>query len=179
LNKVEYSPREGIQGLYDNMQEQAGGMAVYPDDYSMLSIFLDKIPASFMTELLNTRGLTPEVNSLSKFVANTLDVEQRKKNETYYRERRTKGVTTGTPRGPRKYTPAEPKKQVRENETKPFGKRPERFVKYNNFNKSYRQNRNTFINTKPRFRTRIRTKFLDKKDDHAPPRSGKHKYQWS
>ena len=54
LYKVEYSVKNGIQGLYDSMQEHAGGIAVYPDDYTMLSIFLDKAPAYMLTELLNT-----------------------------------------------------------------------------------------------------------------------------
>lgn len=53
LFKVEYKIQEGIQGLYDNMQEHARGVAIYPDDYTLLSIFLDKIPQYIVTEMLN------------------------------------------------------------------------------------------------------------------------------
>jgi hypothetical protein len=84
LNKVTYSIKDGIQGLYDSMLEHAGGMAMFPDDYSMLSIFLDKIPATMLTELLNCRGLTPEVNTLPEFVANAIDIEQWSGNKAYY-----------------------------------------------------------------------------------------------
>ncbi len=93
LNKVQYIPRDGIQTMYDSMLEHAGGMAVFPDDYTMLSIFLDKIPQYMISELLNLRGLSPEVNNLSEFIASAIDIEQRKKNENYYMDRRTTKTT--------------------------------------------------------------------------------------
>jgi len=176
LNKVEYSIKDGIQGLYDTMQEHAGGMAVYPDDYSMLSIFLDRIPPYIMTELLNTRGLTPEINSLSEFVANALDIEQRKKNEIYYRDRRTGNASTRAAGGSR----ANPdKKPVRTVEPRPIEKNTDRFNKNNNnYSKNYGQHRKPFIKTKIQDKTSPRNQ-TDPKRDQPPPRSGKHKYQWS
>jgi len=68
LNKVQYIPRDGIQTMYDSMLEHAREMAVFPDNYTMLSIFLDKIPQYMISELLNLWGLLPEVNNLSEFV---------------------------------------------------------------------------------------------------------------
>ena len=56
LNKVEYFLKEEIQGLFDLMQEYAGGMAIYPDDCTLLLIFLDKIPSYIITQLLNTNS---------------------------------------------------------------------------------------------------------------------------
>lgn len=174
LNKVEYSPKDGIQGMYDNMQEHAGGMAVYPDDYTMLSIFLDKIPSYLMTELLNTRGLTPEVNTLSEFVANALDIEQRKKNETYYRERRVKATPTRTYKNTKAND--EPKKQAPDHGTKVVERNTNRFPRNNNYSKNYAQNRKPFVKAKIQDKTNDN---VIPKNDRAPPRSGKHKYQWS
>ena len=174
LNKVEYSPKDGIQGMYDNMQEHAGGMAVYPDDYTLLSIFLDKIPSYIMTELLNTRGLTPEVNTLSEFVANALDIEQRKKNETYYRDRRVKTTPTRTYKNTKAND--EPKKQAPDHGAKIVERTPNRFTRNNNYSKNYGQNRKPFVKAKIQDKTNDN---VIPKNDRAPPRSGKHKYQWS
>jgi hypothetical protein len=163
LSRVEYSPKEGIQGLYDNMQEHAGGMAVYPDDYTMLSIFLGKIPQYMMTELLNTRGLTPEVNTLTEFVANAIDVEQRKKNEEYYKDMRNRYTTTRTPRGGSK-------SRVREMDAKPIDNKDDRPMRYNNGQngkKTYGQFR----------RGPQQAKIQDKTNDRAPQKHDKPKQQ--
>lgn len=133
LNKVEYSRKDGIQGLYDIMLEHAGGMAVFPDDYSMLSIFLDKIPTPIMSELLNRRGLTPEVNTLAEFVANAIDVEQREKNEAYYRDRRSRGTT---PRNPKESKANSTPHNQGNSSTRPLEKNTEKGPQPNNF-KSY------------------------------------------
>jgi hypothetical protein len=109
LNKVEYSAKDGIQGLYDNIQEHAGSMAMHPDNYMLLSIFINKIPSYIGLELLNTCGLTPEVNTLSEFVANVIDVEQQKKNKDYYKSKRTNSAAYVS-KGPK--TDGEPRKQV-------------------------------------------------------------------
>jgi hypothetical protein len=174
LNKVEYSPKDGIQGMYDNMQEHAGGMAVYPDDYTMLSIFLDRIPSYIMTELLNTRGLTPEVNTLSEFVANALDIEQRKKNETYYRDRRAKTAPNRAHKSTRALD--ETKNQVPDHGTKAIEKTIPRFIRSNSYPKNHSQNHKPFAKAQNQDKTNDN---VIPKDDRAPPRSGKHKYQWA
>ena len=165
LNKVEYSQKEGIQGLYDSMQEHAGGMAVYPDDYTMLAIFLGKIPPYMMTELLNTRGLTPEVNTLSEFVANAIDVEQRRRNEEYYRDMRTRGTSTRTPKGGSKA-------RIREMDAKPIDSKDDRPMRYNNG-----QNNNRTYGRSRRGPTQA--KIQDKTNDHAPQKHDKPKQQWT
>ena len=52
-----------------------------------------------MSELLNLRGLSPEVNNLSEFVVNAIDLEQRKKSKNYYMKQRiTKAVPYQDPK---------------------------------------------------------------------------------
>jgi hypothetical protein len=172
LNNVKYSQRDGIQLLHDNMMEYAGGMAVFPDDYTLLSIFLDRIPEYIMTELLNTRGLSPEVNNLSEFVAHALDIEQRKKNETYYKERRsTRGTTTRTTRGSRPYTT--PRRQT-ESETKTPERIPERNPRYEG-TRGYGQNNRGLGRPKPWAKAKIQ----DKKQDHTSHQHGKERQKWN
>ena len=186
LYKVEYSAKDGIQGLYDCMQEHAGGMAVFPDDYTLLSIFLDKIPPYMVTELLNTRGLTPEINSLSEFVGHALDIEQRKKNEQYYKDRRM-GSTPFRNRRDSK-PQQEVRKPNRNTYARPIDRKDDRppndekpkLYHFNNFNnnnssnsnnaatKSYGPNRNQFQKTKQ-----------PERRNSPAPRTGKNKYQWS
>jgi hypothetical protein len=161
LSRVEYSSKEGIQGLYDNMQEHNGGMAVYPDDYTMLSIFLRKIPPYMMTELLNTCRLTPEVNALSEFAANTIDVEQRKKNEDYYKDMRNRYTTARTPRGGSK-------SRIREMDMKPIDNKDDRPIRYNNGQKNKRTYRQTC-------RSPTQAKIQDKTNDHVPQKHDKSK----
>jgi len=169
LNKVLYIPRDGIQTLYDSMLEHAGGMAVFPDDYTMLSIFLDKIPQYMMSELLNLRGLSPEVNNLSEFVANAIDIEQRKKNEDYYIERRT---TRNNPRRDNKYTKTrEPPQNKGGNDTRSTN---DKVVTQDNVRK-YGQFRKGFTHTKPWNKAKIQ----DKKHDHAIVKHDKPKQHWS
>ena len=64
--------------------DHAHNMAVYPDDYTILQMFLLRIPEYMIEELLATIGLSPETNTLDEFVAHTKEIEQRTKNEAYY-----------------------------------------------------------------------------------------------
>jgi hypothetical protein len=146
------------------MQEHAGGMAVYPDNYTMLSIFLRKIPPYMMRELLNTCRLTPEVNTLSEFVANVIDVEQRKKNEDYYKDMRNRYTTARTPRGGLK-------SQIREMDTKPIDNKDDRPIRYNNG----QNNKRTYGQIR---RSSTQAKIQDKMNDHAPQKHDKSKQQW-
>ena len=177
LNKVAYSARDGIQGLYDSMLEHAGGMAVFPDDYSMLSIFLDKIPATMLTELLNRRGLTPEVNTLPEFVANAIDVEQRNRNETYYRERKEKGTTPRAPRAPKATSQSRGQGDDNAKRTERY---PERGTQFRG--RGYGRNRNYTDRPKTEEKAKIQDKVQDHhhslRGHHVQHRHGKEKQQW-
>jgi hypothetical protein len=173
LNKVEYSLKEGIQGLYNNMLEHTGGMAMFPDDYSILSIFLDKIPTTMMSELLNRRGLTPEFNALLEFVVNAIDIEQRGRNETYYRDRREKQTTyraardlkaQSTPRNQGNATP------------RPTGRIPERNTRFNNTG-GYGRNRNHPHCQKTTEKAKLQDKMSG--PHHASYKHGKEKQPWT
>jgi hypothetical protein len=184
LNKVEYSSKEGIQGLYDNMREHAGGMAVYPDDYSLLSIFIDRIPAFIVTELLNTRGLTPEVNTLSEFVANALDVEQRKKNETYYKDRRTGDHPIRNSRTPKVATETKTssKDVTPRRDERPFNKKFQRNYYHNRSTQQQEQRKQDRFHQQ-RLEDKPTTVSFDKpkiplNQDRPDNRTGRNKYQW-
>lgn len=62
----------------------AGNMAIYPDGYTILQMFLVGVPAPILNELLGMVGLSPETNTLDDFVAHAKEVEQRTKNKSYY-----------------------------------------------------------------------------------------------
>ncbi len=88
-------------------------MAVYPDEYTILDVYLRGIPSSIFTELLTTIGLSPEINSLEEFVAYAKEVEQRTKTEAYYRQlrmpRSEMNATKGQDKTGNKVAPAKPR----------------------------------------------------------------------
>jgi len=84
FRNARYTTEGGIQGFYDALLDHASNMAIYPDDYTILQMFLMGIPTSILNELLGTVGLSPETNTLDDFVAHAKEVEQRTKNKLYY-----------------------------------------------------------------------------------------------
>jgi len=92
FRNTRYTTKEGIQGYYNTLMDHAHNMAIYPDDYTILQIFLMGIPSSIITELLGTIGLSPETNSLEDFVAHVKEIEQRTRNKSYYMTLREKEV---------------------------------------------------------------------------------------
>ena len=155
--------------MYDSMLEHAGGMAVFPNDYTMLSIFLNKIPQYMISELLNLRGLSPEVNNLSEFVASAIDIEQRKKNENYYMDRRT---TKTTPR--RDLKSMNTRTPPHNKEENLFSRRPNDKETTQDDNKKYGRFKRGFAQTKPWDKAKIQ----DKKHDHAMAKHDKPRQQW-
>ena len=99
FRSTKYTASIGIQGIYDTLMDYAHNMAVYPDEYTILDVFLRGIPSSIFTELLMTIGLSPEINSLDEFVAYTKEVEQRTKTEAYYRQLRAPRSDMNTTKG--------------------------------------------------------------------------------
>ena len=105
-------------------------------------------------------------------MAHTLDIEQRKKNETYYKERRsTRGTTTRTTRGLRPYTT--PRRQT-ESETKTPERIPERNPRYEG-TRGYGQNNRGLGRPKPWAKAKIQ----DKKQDHTSHQHSKERQKWN
>jgi len=93
FRKAKYSSSLGVQTFYDILMDFAQNMAVYPDEYSIIEVFLDGIPKDMRTELIRIKGLSPEVNSLEDFVAFAKEYETRTKTNDYYNRRSGGGIT--------------------------------------------------------------------------------------
>jgi len=76
FRKVTYSAANGIQSFYDTLLEHAQNMSVYPDDYSILELFLTGIPPWMASKMFEDFGLSPESNTLDDFVAMAKAIEQ-------------------------------------------------------------------------------------------------------
>ena len=96
FRKAKYSSSLGVQTFYDILMDFAQNMAVYPDEYSIIEVFLDGIPKDMRTELIRIKGLSPEVNSLEDFVAFAKEYETRTKTDDYYNRRSSVGTTYAT-----------------------------------------------------------------------------------
>ncbi|KAF9439723.1 hypothetical protein P691DRAFT_769050 [Macrolepiota fuliginosa MF-IS2] len=86
LKRVCYDSQIGIQGYYDAIMENAQCMTVHPDDYTLIEVFLEGIPADMKTDLLFYCGLTPEVNSLEDFMTYAVSYENRWKTASFYQK---------------------------------------------------------------------------------------------
>jgi len=73
-------------------------MSVYPDDYSILELFLTGIPPWIASKMFKDVGLSPESNMLDDFMATAKAIEQRGKTKTYYEIMRCniQGTASGT-----------------------------------------------------------------------------------
>ena len=98
FREVTYSAANGIQSFYDTLLEHAQNMSVYPDDYSILELFLTGIPPWMASKMFKDFWLSPELNMLDDFVATAKAIEQQGKTKTYYEIMRcnVRGTTSGT-----------------------------------------------------------------------------------
>lgn len=97
FRKARYSASRGVQAFYDELVGFAKNMAVYPDDYSFIEVFLDGIPEKMRTELLRERGLSPEIHTMEDFIAFAVAYELRTKTDDYYNRRaRPHGQSSST-----------------------------------------------------------------------------------
>jgi hypothetical protein len=78
-----YSEEKGIQGFYDSLVDHAQNMAVYPDAYQIVEMFLRGTPA-YIHEHMIKDGLSPEVHTIDDFVAEAKKHEAVKKMLDYY-----------------------------------------------------------------------------------------------
>ncbi|KAG6833871.1 hypothetical protein H0H93_012945, partial [Arthromyces matolae] len=85
-----YSEKLGIQGFYDTLIDHAQNMAVFPDGYTILEMFLDGIPADMRRHLIRQDKLTPEMNSVEEFLVHAIAHEQSLKTSNHYDQRSTR-----------------------------------------------------------------------------------------
>ena len=122
-----------------------------------------------------------------EFVANARDIEQRKKNGQYYKERRTRkssfSKTKGTPQNTKARTGN--RRDFRDRPAKIQDKDQEGRVGTTNTNphKTYNEAKHQTRYQQPRNLGQFHNKSFEKKPNEKmkelAPRTGKHKYQWA
>uniref|UniRef100_A0A8H8CD88 CCHC-type domain-containing protein n=1 Tax=Psilocybe cubensis TaxID=181762 RepID=A0A8H8CD88_PSICU len=89
-----FNPKKGVQAFYDTILEHAQNMYKYPDQYSILEVFLSGIPRAMRSHLIRNDGLSPEVNSVDEFVGLAKLYEECQKTNAYY-QRHGRDVSGG------------------------------------------------------------------------------------
>jgi hypothetical protein len=78
-----YSEDKGIQGFYDILEDHTQNMAVYPNMYQIVEMFLKGIPL-YIHEQMIKDGLSLEINTINDFVAEVKRHKSAKKMLDYY-----------------------------------------------------------------------------------------------
>ncbi|KAG6858184.1 hypothetical protein C0995_001991, partial [Termitomyces sp. Mi166 len=89
-----YDAQMGVQMFYEELICHAQNMAVYLDEFTIQETFLDRIPAEMHCTLIRDDNLSPEVNTVTKFLAYAIRYEQSAHTATHYNQRssrRTQG----------------------------------------------------------------------------------------
>ncbi|KAG6883717.1 hypothetical protein C0992_008012 [Termitomyces sp. T32_za158] len=74
----------GVQTFYDDLVGHAQNMAVYPDEFTICKTFLDRIPAEMRCALIRNDNLSPEVNTVTEFLAYAIRYEQSARTAIHY-----------------------------------------------------------------------------------------------
>ncbi|KAG6880992.1 hypothetical protein C0993_003314, partial [Termitomyces sp. T159_Od127] len=74
----------GVQTFYNDLVGHAQNMAVYPDEFTIRETFLDRIPAEMRHALIRNDNLSPEVNTVTEFLAYAIRYEQSARTATHY-----------------------------------------------------------------------------------------------
>ncbi|KAG6858576.1 hypothetical protein C0995_015579, partial [Termitomyces sp. Mi166 len=82
-----YDARTGVQTFYEELIGHAQNMAVYPDEFIIQETFLDGIPAEMHRVLIRDDNLSPEVNTVTEFLAYAIRYEQSAHTATHYDQR--------------------------------------------------------------------------------------------
>ncbi|KAG6898664.1 hypothetical protein C0995_008919 [Termitomyces sp. Mi166 len=77
----------GVQTFYDDLVGHAQNMAVYLDEFTIWETFLDGIPAEMCRVLIRNDNLSPEVNTVTEFLAYAICYEQSAHTVTHYDQR--------------------------------------------------------------------------------------------
>ncbi|KAG6881824.1 hypothetical protein C0992_013385, partial [Termitomyces sp. T32_za158] len=88
-----YNAQTGVQTFYDDLVGHAQNMAVYLDEFTIRETFLDGIPAEMRHALIHDDNLSPEVNTVTKFLAYAICYEQSARTATHYDQRSSRCAT--------------------------------------------------------------------------------------
>ncbi|KAG6893490.1 hypothetical protein C0992_009771, partial [Termitomyces sp. T32_za158] len=88
-----YDARTGVQTFYDDLVGHAQNMAVYLDEFTIQETFLDGIPAEMHRALIHDDNLSPEVNTVTEFLAYAIRYEQSARTATHYDQRSSRRAT--------------------------------------------------------------------------------------
>ncbi|KAG6881159.1 hypothetical protein C0992_001668, partial [Termitomyces sp. T32_za158] len=88
-----YDAQTGVQTFYDDLVGHAQNMAVYPDEFTIRETFLDGIPAEMRRALIRNDNLSPEVNTVTEFLAYAIRYEQSARTATHYDQRSSRRAT--------------------------------------------------------------------------------------
>ncbi|KAG6874674.1 hypothetical protein C0992_007007 [Termitomyces sp. T32_za158] len=73
--------------FYDDLVGHAQNMAVYLDEFTIQETFLDGIPAEMRRKLIHDNNLSPEVNTVTEFLAYAICYEQSAQTASHYDQR--------------------------------------------------------------------------------------------
>ncbi|KAG6885834.1 hypothetical protein C0995_009023, partial [Termitomyces sp. Mi166 len=79
-----YDAQMGIQTFYKELIGHAQNIAVYPDEFTIRETFLDGISAEMCCALIHDDNLSPEVNTVTKFLTYAIRYEQSACTATHY-----------------------------------------------------------------------------------------------
>ncbi|KAG6896906.1 hypothetical protein C0992_005307, partial [Termitomyces sp. T32_za158] len=82
-----YDAQTGIQTFYDDLVGHAQNMAVYLNEFTIWETFLDGIPAEMRHALIRDDNLSPEVNTVTEFLAYVICYEQSAQTASQYDQR--------------------------------------------------------------------------------------------
>ncbi|KAG6859382.1 hypothetical protein C0993_003990, partial [Termitomyces sp. T159_Od127] len=88
-----YNARMGVQTFYDDLVGHAQNMAIYPDEFTIRETFLDGIPAEMHCALICNNNLSPEVNTVTEFLAYAIRYEEPAQTATHYDQRSSHRAT--------------------------------------------------------------------------------------
>ena len=83
---AQYKASTGIQGFYDSIMDHAQNMAIYPDAYQIMDMFLKGIPATIHDKVFES-GMSAEVNTINDIVSQAKGIEMAQKMVDYYRRK--------------------------------------------------------------------------------------------
>lgn len=79
LENTAYNSSKGIQGLYDDLKENAQRFAIKPNDQDVL-----RMPEDMRKYILFHGGLSPAVNMIEEFLIEGRSYEERQRESAYY-----------------------------------------------------------------------------------------------
>jgi len=87
-----YKAKMGVQGFYDNIMDHAQNMAVHPDEYQIIEVFLKGVLTTICDKLFEN-SLSLKVNTIDDLMSCAKAVEMSHKTAEYYCK---KALATGT-----------------------------------------------------------------------------------